>query len=185
MEPAQSAQDPRRLVLEAPGAGGPVVLLREPDVAHAVEDPLEADLRLGAGERAARAGVGAAAEGDVLLAVGAADAELGGGLETPRVAVDRTVQEHDGGAGGDLHPGEGGAATGEAEVALDRALDPERLLDEVGDALALGPKLLLETGGFGQVLERGGEQPRGRLLAGGEEEGRGPHDVDRLGGRPV
>jgi predicted MFS family arabinose efflux permease len=37
-----------------------VVLLREPDVAHPVEDPLKADLRLSPGERAARAGMVAA-----------------------------------------------------------------------------------------------------------------------------
>src|SRR3989442_1523034 len=95
MEAAQAAQHPGRLVLEAPGARGTVMLLREANVAHPIEDPLEADLRLGARERAARAGMVAAAEGDVLLGVGAVDPELGGALETPRVPVGRAVQHHE------------------------------------------------------------------------------------------
>ena len=67
---AQPAEDPRRFVLEAAVAGRAVVLLREADVAHPVEDALEADAALGPGQRPAGAGVGAASEGDVLLAFG-------------------------------------------------------------------------------------------------------------------
>ena len=51
-------------------------------------------------------------------------------------------------------------APGQAEVGLDRALDAQRLLDEVGDALAVGPQLVLELG----VLGRG---TSGRRRAGG------------------
>ena len=80
----EAAEDPRRLVVEAAGAGRAVVLLGQADVAHPVEDALEADPALGPGERAAGARVGAAAERDVGLGVGAVDAELGRALEPAR-----------------------------------------------------------------------------------------------------
>ena len=65
----EAAEDPRRLVVEAAVAGRAVVLLGEADVVHPVEDALEADAALDAGERAAGARVGAASEGDVGLRV--------------------------------------------------------------------------------------------------------------------
>src|SRR4030095_13738662 len=135
MKAAQAAQDPGRLVLEAPGARGTMMLLREANVAHPIEDPLEADLRLDAGERPARAGMVAAAEGDVLLRVGTVDADLGGAPETPRVPVGRAVQHHERGAGGDLHAGQGRGAAGETEVGLSRALGPGRPLRRAGVVL--------------------------------------------------
>ena len=48
-----------------------------------------------------------------------------------------------------------------------------------------GAQLVLELRVLGEVLQRGGEQPRGRLLAGREQERRGAHDVDDVGRRPV
>ena len=67
-------------------------------------------------------------------------------------------------------------APGEAEVGLHRALDPQHLLEEVGDQLAVGAQLVLQLGVLGEVLQRGGEQAGRRLLAGGEQERRGAHD---------
>src|SRR5262245_27639752 len=118
----EAAEDVRRRVLETAGAGGTVLGIRETDVAHAVEDPLEADPGLGAGERPARARMRAAAEGDVLLRVGPIDTERGRAFELARVAVGGTAEEHDGAAGGDVDIGDPRRAPGHAEVALDGAL---------------------------------------------------------------
>src|SRR4029078_8164573 len=53
----EAPEDPRRLVAEPAIRRRAVVLLGQPDVTGAVEDPLEADPALGAGQRATRAGV--------------------------------------------------------------------------------------------------------------------------------
>ena len=78
-----------------------------------------------------------------------------------------------------------GRPPGQSEIGLHRALDPQRLLDEVGDALPVGPELVLEVRILGQVLERGGQQASGRLLTGGKEERGRPHDRSHLGSRSV
>ena len=103
----EAAEDPGRLVVEAPVAGRAVVLLGEPDVARAVEDALEADPALGAGQRTAGAGVGAPAEGDVGGGVRAVDAELVRALEPAGVAVGGAVEEHQRRAGRDLDAADG------------------------------------------------------------------------------
>ena len=118
-----------------------VVLLGEPDVTHAVEDALDADAPLRPRQRAARARVDAAPEGDVGLGVGTVEPELGGRLELAGVAVGRAVEQHDGRPRGDVDAGDGRRAPGQAEVRLDRALDAQRLLNEVGDALGVRPDL--------------------------------------------
>ena len=177
----EAAEDPGRLVVEAAVAGRAVVLLGEADVVHAVEDALEADAALGAGERAAGARVVAAPERDVRLRVRAVDAELGRALEAPGVAVGGAVEQHHRRARRDVDAADRRGAAGEAEVGLHRALDAQHLLEEVRDALAVGAQLVLELRVLGEVLQRGGEQARGRLLAGGEQERRGAHDVDDLG----
>ena len=87
--------------------------------------------------------------------------------------------------GRDVDAADGRGAAGEAEVGLHRALDAQRLLDEVRDAVAVRPQLVLELGVLGEVLQRGGEQTGGRLLAGGEQERRRAHDRRHLGRRPV
>ena len=118
-------------------------------------------------------------------AFGAVDPELGRALEPPRVAVGGAVQQHHGRARRDVDAADGRGPAREAEVGLHRALDAEHLFEEVRDEVAVGAQLVLELGVLGEVLQRGGEQARGRLLPGREQERRGPHDVDDLGRGPV
>ena len=77
VQAADAAQDVRRHVVVAAGAGGAVLLLGDPDVVHPVEQPLDGDASLGARERRAGARVGAVAEREVLARVGALDLEVG------------------------------------------------------------------------------------------------------------
>jgi hypothetical protein len=65
--------------------------------------------------------------------VGPVDAELLRALEPPGVAVGGAVEQHDRCAGRDVDAGDGRRAPGQTEVRLHRALDPECLLDEIGD----------------------------------------------------
>src|SRR3954468_12676948 len=176
VELVQAPKDPGRLVVEPALPGGTMVLFGEPDVAHPVEDALDADAALGARERPTGARVDAAPERDVLLRVGPVDPELGRALEPPRIAVGGAVEQHHRRARGDVDAADRRVATGETEVGLHGALDPQRLLDEVRDALTVHAELVLELGILGQVLERSGEQASGGLLAGREQEGRAPHD---------
>src|SRR4029077_17324886 len=141
---AQPAEDPGRFVDEATRGWGTVVRLRETDVVHPVEDALQADAGFAARQRPSRAGVRAAPERDVLPGVRPVEPELGGALEVSRVAVRGAVQQHDRRARGDVDVADPGGPPGQAEVGLDRALDAERLLDEVGDASGVGPQLVLE-----------------------------------------
>ena len=106
------AEDPGRLVAEVAVTGRAVVLLGQADVAHPVEDALEAHPALGPGQRAAGAGVDAAPEGDVGLGVGPIDVELGRALEAPRVAVGRAVEQHHRGAGRDVDAADGRGCAG-------------------------------------------------------------------------
>ena len=68
----------------------------------------------------------------------------------------------------------------EPEVALDGALDAQRLLDEVRDAVTLAAQQAPAVRGCSaSTCQRRAEQPDGGLLAGREDVGRDPHDVDR------
>ena len=71
------------------------------------------------------------------------------------------------------------------EVALDRALEPQRLLHEARDETAVVAQQLLEDGAFAEQLERGREEAHGGLLAGREQVGGNAHHVDDLGQRAV
>ena len=106
MEPAQAAQDVRRRVLVAAGAGRAVLGFGDPDVGEAVEDALEADARFGARERRARTGVDAVTERDVLPRVRAVDVELVGVLEAAGIAVGGAVEHHHRRAGRDVDAAE-------------------------------------------------------------------------------
>ena len=70
---------------------------------------------------------------------------------------------------------------GEPEVAFDRGLDAERLLDEVRDELTPLPEELLQVRTLADELQGGAEQPHRRLLSGGEEVGGDADHVDDLG----
>ena len=151
VERVEAAQHPRGLVVEPARVGRAVVLLRQPDVAHPVEDALDADAGLGASQRTAGTGVDAAAEGDVLARVGAVEAELGRALEAPGVAVGRAVEQHHRRTGRDVDAADRRRPAGQAEVGLHRALDAQRLLDELRDAVVVRAELVLELG----ILRRG------------------------------
>ena len=56
--------------------------------------------------------------------------ELGGALEPSGIAVGGAVEQHHRRPGRDLDAADRGRATGEAEVGLHRALDPQHLLEE-------------------------------------------------------
>jgi hypothetical protein len=117
--------------------------------------------------------VDAAGERDVFVDAGAVERELVGGIEARGIAVDRPDQEHHRGTGRDLHAGEQrGGPTGETEVALHRALEPEDLLHERGDRVPSGTQVLLLLRVLAEVLERECEAAGGRLLPRGEEERR-------------
>ena len=118
-------------------------------------------------------------------AFGALDLEVGGMLEASGIAVGGPVDDHDRGAGRDLHATELRRHAGEPEVALHRALDTQALLDEVRDVLAVLAQQLLELRVVAEALQRGAEETHGRLLAGREEVGGDPGDVDGFGNRTV
>ncbi len=172
-------------VLVAAGTGGTVRRLRDPDVAHAVEDALEADAGLGPRERRARAGVDAEPEPEVLAAVHPVEAELVRIVELPRVVVRGAVEHHHGGAGREVDAADRRGDARQPELRVERGLEPQRLLDEGRDAVALVAQLLLELGAFTQIPEHGGEQAGRRLAAGREQVGGDQHDVVDLGQRPV
>src|SRR5437016_5246504 len=83
----QAPQDERGHVLVAAGVGRPVLRLRDADVAHAVQEALDADAGLGPSKGSARAGVDPVPERHVLTGVGPVDAELVWPLEAPQISV--------------------------------------------------------------------------------------------------
>ena len=161
------------------------MLLGQADVAHPVEDAVEADPPLGPGQGATGTGVGTPAEGHVCPGVGPVHVELRRVLEAPGIAVGGAVQQHDRCAGRNVHAADGRRTAGETEVGLHRALDAQGLFDEARDELFVRPELVLELGVLGEVLQRNGEQACGRLLTGGEQEGRGAHHGGHVGHGPV
>src|SRR4051794_26128213 len=102
MQLVEAAQDEGRRVAEPPCARGAVLRLRYPDVAHAIEDPLEGDPPFGAGQWSAGAGVDASPEREVLPGVAPVQPELVGVLELSGIAVGCAVQHHDRRPGRDL-----------------------------------------------------------------------------------
>ncbi len=94
-------------------------------------------------------------------------------------------KHHDCRAGRDVDTADRRRHTGEPEVALDRALDAQRLLDEVRDAGAVFAQRGLKIGALTDELQRRAEQSHGRLLAGGEQIGSDPDDIDDLRCRAV
>ena len=132
----QAAQDPRRLVVEAAVAGRPVVLLGEPDVAHAVEDALEARRGPRPGRAGRRGTSGYRAR--TRCAPGRWHGRCGTRAGT-RSAGGRGWRRRSAASPGCRRRCRRRrcvvVAAGEAEVGLHRALDAQRLLDEVRDAV--------------------------------------------------
>src|SRR4051812_21809683 len=154
--------------------------LREADVSGAIEDPFQAYPPLDACQWATWTGVRAASERDVRANTVAVDAELGRALELVGIAVGGTVQQHDRGAGGDLDAADRRRAPGQPEVGLDRALDAQRLLDELRYQRGVLAQLVLVAGILREVLQGGRQEAGGRLLAGCEQERRSAYDRGHL-----
>ena len=187
VQAADAAQDVGRHVLVAAGAGGAVLRLGDPDVVHAVEEPLDGDAALGARERRAGARVDAVAERDVLARVGAVDvgtrrdrskrrgSRLAAPLSTITVvpagmSTPPTVGRARARAGSRPSPGSRCAGT------------PRR---SSGCARGRSRSSCWSSGSLADALQRGAEEAHGRLLAGGEQVGGDAHDVDDLGHRAV
>ena len=119
-------------------------------------------------------------------ALARADVERRRVLEVARVAVGGAVEHHHRGAGREVDPAHRGRHPGQPEVALDRALEPQR---SPRRSWGCGrARCAAAAGGRGCSaisMQRGAEQADGGLLAGGEEVGRDAHDVDDLGRRAV
>ena len=162
-----------------------MVAVVDADARGALEEPLDREDGLRAGERRPGAGVDAAAEGEVLASVRPRLVERGRVLEDPPVAAGRAVQEHDDGAGRELESAELGRPLRQAERALDRRLDAQRLLDELRDEREVLAQPLLQLGVVGDALHADAHELDGRLLACGEEVRGDAGDLDRLGDRAV
>src|SRR5207245_10742855 len=128
---------------EAARAGGTVLRAGEPDVGHAVEDPLEADAGLGPCQGRARARVHPPAETNVLEGVRTVETELVRLLEPARIPVRGSHHEKDVRPGSDVDVADRRRAAHQAEVRLDRALVAQHLLDERRDHVTLLPEVLL------------------------------------------
>jgi hypothetical protein len=87
-------------------------------------------------------------------------------VELFRVAVRGPVEHHEGGAGRNIDAANGAWYAGQPEITLDRTLDPQGLLDEVGDPVALAAQQLLDVGALGEDLQGRAQQAHSRLLAG-------------------
>lgn len=66
-------------------------------------------------------------------------------VELPRIAIRRPVEHHHRSAGRDVDSTHSDRTARQPEVAFDRTLDPERLLDEVGDPVGFAPQQLLDV----------------------------------------
>ena len=102
--------------------------------------------------------------GSLLHAPGMSISEAPAGMSTPPSCVGDT-----------RHP----------ELRAEWALEPEGLLNEVGDLLTVCPYHLLEVGSLAQHPQCEGEEAHGGLLAAGEEVGGDQSGVFGLGRRTV
>ena len=82
---------------------------------------------------------------------------------------------------GEIDAADGRRHAGQAEVALDRSVVAEALLDEARDEVAVRAQPRLQRGVVAQHHEGGPEQADRRLLAGREHVGGDPRHVDRFG----
>ena len=141
--------------------------------------------RLGPGQRLAEAGVRPTAERQLLTRVGPIDDDVGGSVEATRVAVGGTVEQRHGRARRDGHAAEVRGLAGQAEMHLHRSLDPQHLLEEVRDQLAVGPQRRLILGMLGEMPHREHDQAHRGLLTGDEDERRLAGEIGRRRQRAV
>ena len=158
--------------------------LTDGDAGQPVEDPVERDSSLRSSQRRARAGVVAASESHVLANVGAVYPEGVKILELPRVAIACPGQQH--------HRASDGIGTSpiEVDVRAIRKWDLTGLSSVVSlrrrrDAVALLAQQCLDVGTFSDDLHAEAEQLGDGFLAGREQEGGEPDDVDDVGSRAV
>ena len=119
---------------------------------------------------------------DGVLPLGVERARVG---ELPGVAVGGPGQEQHRAAGRDVDPTDGRADLGHAELGPERALVPQRLLDEVRDEVAVGPQAVLQVLSLGEDPQRERQQADRGLLTAREQVGGEERDVVHLGHRPV
>src|SRR6202012_3331149 len=143
---AEPTQDVGRLEGVTPLVGRAMLSLTDRDVGHPVQDALKRDAAFDAGERRTRAGVHTAGERHVFADILAVELKFVRVLEPAWVTIGGAGQNHNDGADGDLDPADGGRPQGEPGVALDRALRPQRFLDEARDQTAVLAQLLLNFG---------------------------------------
>src|SRR5665213_1491164 len=94
VQAGQALEEVRGDVVELPLPGRTVLRLRDPDVGHSVEEALERDPSLGAGQGSPRTGVDTVAEGHVLARIGPVHPELGRTFELPGIVV-RSTGSHE------------------------------------------------------------------------------------------
>ena len=120
-------------------------------------------------------------ERHVLSGVGSIHPEFGRAIEVRRVPIRRARQQHDLRARRDVDPRQAGGDARESEVALDRAFQPKHLFDEIGDAVTVVAQRVLQFGILGQYVQGAGEQARGGLVTGDEQECGDPDYIDDFG----
>src|ERR1700722_4502413 len=167
VQAGQALEEVGRDVVVASRSGGTVLRFRDPDVGRPVKGALEGDPGLGPGQGSPGTGVDAVAEGHVLSCIGPIHPELGGTFELPGVVVGATGGHECRRPGWDVDATHGRREARQSEGSLYGTLDPQGLLDEVGDALAVVSEQLLEIGALSQQSQRCGEEPYRRLLSGG------------------
>ena len=181
----EAAEDPRRLVAEAPVTGRAVVLLGQADVAHPVEDPFEADPALGPGQRPTGARVGATAEGDVGLGVGPVGVELGGALEPPGSRLAAPLSSMTGVPAGMSTPPNVVVRRARRKSAFTGLSIRSTSSRKSGIRSRSARSSSCSVGVLGEHLEGGGEQAGGGLLPGGEQERRRAHHRGDVRGAAV
>ena len=86
---------------------------------------------------------GGVTERDVKAGVGAVDVEHIGISKEAGIPVRRARQEHHRATGGNVDATDGHPGAGHTELGAQRALEPQGLLDEVGDPVPIGAQDLL------------------------------------------
>src|SRR5262245_47989586 len=137
---AQPSHDERRVVLVLPILRRAVHFLGDPDIGHPVQQAVHRDARLRAGQRRTRAGVRPTPERHVLTHIAPVGPKLVRALELARITVARSGKQHDDGPRRNFHVTDRRAGPRQPEVALDRALRPQALLEESGDVCAVVTK---------------------------------------------